>query len=1176
MVLAGTTAQADTTTTSTETTGQTTTTTTNLTQTQVSLKSAAVPDTTSTKQTSTTADPTTTEPVATEQNGTADTTVTEENDASGATTTKDQTPTEPTNSAPETPAESNQAESNPSAASEDSTSTDATESTPEKNQAPASDPSPTTETTTETPATETEDPVTDKVAAKAQSVQLLSAKAEVEKTSAAAITDDEDLSDRFDDPALLAAVRKTLKLNDGDAIYLDMIKNFNKIANVFSIEAYTQLSPSDRAYDPIYSLNGLEVLQNLPDSVLGVSLDVQLGQTAADLQAIDFSPLNGLRMRGINLYSSHWGAATDEQLQDLMQADISRTKNIEISSPDKYTPTLNGLNNRQFALLAPFVQAILENTVTDSQMLGFSGNNITDYSPLKGLTANNDSQVTGWFQYYQATNKVAYQLGDTIEITSPITGIHGESFKYDIRYYQNDNSGNLVTAAARAVTETVNGQTKTVWKYTLVNPKLYNGQLIYGQFSYGDAGRTTYRENSTGQPMSSFDLLAGALVYQPVGEATSTATVTYVDDTTGETLTSENLTGDVGATSDYRTATTIKGYTDLGYELVTDDYPVDGVTFTDAAQAFTIHLKHGVTALNNSKQVTQTIHYVYADGTTAAPDYTAWLTFTREGTRDQVTGEETWGEWQNIEGQDGFAAQTSPTLTGYIADQLEVPAVTGITAASDDVTTTVTYTAQDVQSVTVTYVDETTGATLKTETLTGLYGTTSEYRTAATIQAYLQQGYELVNDDYPATGVEFTDQAQAFTVRLKHGMTTLNNSKRVTQTIHYVYADGTTAAPDYTAWLTFTREGTRDQVTGTETWDEWQNIDGQGSFAAKTSPVLTGYIANQPEVAAIHDVTATSGDFTTTVTYTARDAQNVLVTYVDETTGQTLHTEALKGDAGTVSDYRTAATIQAYLQQGYELVSDDYPTTGAEFTTEVQTFTVRLKHRMTTISNSKRVTQTIHYVYADGTTAAPDYTAWLTFTRYGIRDEVTGVATWSEWQNIDGQGSFAAKTSPTIAGYTPDQATVAAINGVTATSADVTTTVTYTKKGAVVPVTPPVKPVKPVKPGKPDVDTGAQPDDGTAKPELVTGGNAAAGLTAAQKLRAQRLAAQANGAAANRGTGDAAAVTGTAADGTAPTARATQADTALPQTNEQTTPWAWLGALGLSLLGWVGLRRKKN
>ncbi|WP_338226027.1 mucin-binding protein, partial [Lactiplantibacillus paraxiangfangensis] len=63
--------------------------------------------------------------------------------------------------------------------------------------------------------------------------------------------------------------------------------------------------------------------------------------------------------------------------------------------------------------------------------------------------------------------------------------------------------------------------------------------------------------------------------------------------------------------------------------------------------------------------------------------------------------------------------------------------------------TTITYTA-DKQKVSVSYVDDTTGKTLKTDSISGTTGSKSSYSTSGSIADYKKQGYELVTDGYPA------------------------------------------------------------------------------------------------------------------------------------------------------------------------------------------------------------------------------------------------------------------------------------------------------------------------------------------------------------------------------------------------------------------------------------------
>lgn len=74
---------------------------------------------------------------------------------------------------------------------------------------------------------------------------------------------------------------------------------------------------------------------------------------------------------------------------------------------------------------------------------------------------------------------------------------------------------------------------------------------------------------------------------------------------------------------------------------------------------------------SRDKVVTQVIHYVYEDGSTAKPDHVSVnLVFTQTGVKNMVTGEEIWdGEWTKTQ---IFVTVVSPVIEGYTADRLEV------------------------------------------------------------------------------------------------------------------------------------------------------------------------------------------------------------------------------------------------------------------------------------------------------------------------------------------------------------------------------------------------------------------------------------------------------------------------------------------------------------------------
>lgn len=170
------------------------------------------------------------------------------------------------------------------------------------------------------------------------------------------------------------------------------------------------------------------------------------------------------------------------------------------------------------------------------------------------------------------------------------------------------------------------------------------------------------------------------------------ADVTYIDDTTGKTLTTKDLSGGIGTSLNYATADTIKSYTDAGYVLVSDDYPIQDVQFTEEPQHYEVHLKHDTTEGSEEKEVKETIHYVFQNGESASEDYVATpIKFSRTVTTDKVTGEKTYGAWQAENGNQ-FAEVVSPKVKGYSADQSKIDAITGITPETGDIEKTVVYT----------------------------------------------------------------------------------------------------------------------------------------------------------------------------------------------------------------------------------------------------------------------------------------------------------------------------------------------------------------------------------------------------------------------------------------------------------------------------------------------------
>ncbi|MGZ9647357.1 mucin-binding protein [Lactiplantibacillus pentosus] len=646
-----------------------------------------------------------------------------------------------------------------------------------------------------------------------------------------------------------------------------------------------------------------------------------------------------------------------------------------------------------------------------------------------------------------------------------------------------------------------------------------------------------------------------------VGEALATTvtyaanpesiTVQFVDETAGNTvLKSVPLNGYYGDVADYNATADIAQYTQLGYILTASDLP-DQLVYTEGQPVYTIKLAHqrvtvsvdhpgtpgsaidptnpdgpkypaGTAQTDLQKTVTRTIDYQYADGTQAATPVQQSVTFDRTATFDMVTGDQlTYSDWAVATGQSaGVAAVTSPTITGYQASSDEVAATT-LTSQNQPQTIVITY-APQAMTATVTFIDATGGQTLTTTPVTGDYGTTSTYSPATQITAYEQQGYQLVDNDVPTTGIQF-DQVgtpRNYTVKLTHHLTTVTPSEPGTpgqpidgdnpdgpkypagtgsadltmskqRTITYIYTDGRTAAPTATQTVAFYRNATIDQVTQQVIYSDWMTADAAttGAYAAMTSPTIVGYTPDTTRVTSV-DVGAKAADTQAVVTYQAK-TETATVTYIDATTNQQLGaTITLTGAFGTPLGYQTTAQIAAYVQAGYVLMGSDYPA-DATFDQDdaVQAYTVYLAHNKTVITAptqlTKAVTQTIHYQDQAGKALLADTVRTLTFTRSGVSDAVTGVNTYSEWTPTT--MAFTALAAPTIAGYHAVTAGAQTVT-ITAASADDVQTVTYAADEPAKPTEPtkPVKPTEPTKPVKPTKPTKPTEPAKPAKPVKPT------------------------------------------------------------------------------------------
>ena len=274
------------------------------------------------------------------------------------------------------------------------------------------------------------------------------------------------------------------------------------------------------------------------------------------------------------------------------------------------------------------------------------------------------------------------------------------------------------------------------------------------------------------------------------------------------------------------------------------------------------------------------------------------------------------------------------------------------------------------------------GKAIQTVTVNGDFGTKADYDESEVLKNYEKKGYQYVGGNYPASGITFDVNVSCkhYVVHLKetiNNYTPENNSeiaRTVTRTINYVDANGKQMAPSVTQTITFTRNATVNEVTGQVTYTDWQP-SGNDDYNAVESPAVKGYTPSTTQVGAVNNVPATATNTVTNVVYTA-NKETATVTYVDETTGKVLSTATLTGPYDSTSSYDPQAVINKYESEGYQLVSNDYPTNGQIFGADgvTQHFTIKFTEKTSNytpennpkkLDLTKTVTRTINYVDPD-------------------------------------------------------------------------------------------------------------------------------------------------------------------------------------------------------------------
>jgi LPXTG-motif cell wall-anchored protein len=560
----------------------------------------------------------------------------------------------------------------------------------------------------------------------------------------------------------------------------------------------------------------------------------------------------------------------------------------------------------------------------------------TEYTGTKTPQAAQVQSVSCASDLDQVTGETTWSadVPTTVEMTSPIVA----GYTADLASTTFDLSGTLDTqpqAQVKTVNYTPNTEKLTVNFEGLPQDKQQDSVVIDTAM---DQPYTVSVPEVTGYTPSVSVVTGTGFATDETRTVTYTAdtqtvTINYVDDTDGSDLSSmtQTVSGATDSTSEYAVLQP------TGYELAANQYAKIGLTFEPNMAAITVHLVHQMHA--TTVTTTRTINYAMAGGDTTKAPKSVTQTADWNVTTDAVTGKVTAAtatpypavtsptlpgytvergsiaagiETLSVQPVNTtelvtytpISADVTVTFTGLPADKLPsditvstttdssynvtIPVVSGYTADQSvltgigdgtEKTITVNYTA-NAQKLNVYYVDDVTGSTIRTETLSGVTDETGTY--AAQVPTnYLLADKQAANVPYSfAVGTD-----DDITVHLVHDIK--RGTIDTTRTINYTMTAGDASKSPAATVQTITWTTTTDAVSGQTIYTP------ATSYPAAASPNVTGYTADTSTVSAEQPSTTTDlpTNETQTVAYSP-NAGKVTIHFVDAA-GNTVAADAI-------------------------------------------------------------------------------------------------------------------------------------------------------------------------------------------------------------------------------------------------------------------------------------------
>ena len=509
------------------------------------------------------------------------------------------------------------------------------------------------------------------------------------------------------------------------------------------------------------------------------------------------------------------------------------------------------------------------------------------------------------------------------------------------------------------------------------------------------------------------------------------AKISYIDDTTGRTLKIDNANGkfNQAISFDNNVDNQIQDYEQQGYVLKSNSFSNQAYQADNAKNAFEVHLIHGTKNVQRTQKITETVQYQMEDGTKAPVTNSQSTSFTQDGVQDLVTNNI---DWKAIAPHQ-FKEVITPVMTGYTPDITSIPVIT-VNFGDKDISKIVTYKA-NAQTAKISYIDDNTGATLKTDNANGKFNQAISFGDVdGAIKNFEDKGYQLKSNSFKDQKYQADNNSNVFEVHLVHGTKNVQRTQKITETVNYQMDDGSKAPAANIQSVDFTQDGVQDLVTNNI---DWKATEPQ-QFKAVDMPTVTGYT---PDITNVPATTVNFGDknINKVVTYQA-NAQNATINYIDDTTGKTIKTDNANGkfNQPISFDNNVDNQIKAFENQGYVLKSNSFNGQKYQADNDKNVFEVHLVHGTKNVQRTQKITETINYQMDDGSQALSTNTQSVNFTQNGVQDLVTNNI---DWKATESQ-QFKTVDSPALTGYTPDIASVPAMT-VNFGDKDINKTVTY-------------------------------------------------------------------------------------------------------------------------------------